>query len=301
MKQLIVIVGPTAIGKTSLSIELANYFHTEIISADSRQFYKEMEIGTAKPSMEELSQAPHHFINFLSIHDHYTAGKFEKDAIAKIENLFQVHDTLIMVGGSGLYVDAVCKGIDNIPSNEKVRQILNQELIDRGLEALQNELKEKDPNHYTVCNIKNPQRVIRALEVCRITGKPYSLFRNNVAKKRNFNIIKIGLNKEREIVYNRINERVNIMVEKGLFEEIKTLYSHKDLNSLKTVGYNELFKYIDKEIDSLDTAIELIKKNTRNFAKRQLTWFKKDETTQWFDPDEKNEIITYLQSKIIAH
>ena len=296
MKHLVVIVGPTAIGKTSLSIELAQYFNTEIISADSRQFYKEMAIGTAKPTPDELAQAPHHFVDFLNVTDEYNAGKFEQDAILKLEELFKNHDVVIMVGGSGLYVDAVCYGIDDIPSDPIIREQLNNELIEKGLETLQEELKAKDPKHYSNSNIKNPQRVIRALEVCRITGKSYSEFRNNSKKKRNFNIIKIGLNDDRETVYNRINQRVDIMMNKGLLEEVKKLHNKKYLNSLNTVGYKELFKHIDEKEFKLTEAIELIKKNTRNFAKRQLTWFRKDPSVKWFKPQQKNEIISYVQS-----
>lgn len=298
MKHLIVIVGPTAIGKTSLSIKLANFFNTEIISADSRQFFKEMSIGTAKPTKEELSQAKHHFVDFLSVEERYSAGQFETDAIAKIEELFLNHNVVIMVGGSGLYVDAVCKGIDDIPADLIIREQLNQQLAENGLLPLQTELKEKDPEHFATANIKNPQRVIRALEVCRSTGKTYTSFRNNSPKERSFQIHKIGLNTDREIVYDRINRRVDIMMKEGLFEEVKTLVSKQDLNPLNTVGYKELFKHLNEVDFSLKEAIELIKKNTRNFAKRQLTWFKKDKSTVWFEPSQTKEIITHLESVI---
>jgi len=297
MKQLIVIVGPTAIGKTSLSIELAQHFNCEIVSADSRQFFKEMAIGTAKPTKAELLAAPHHFIDCISVTERYSAGTFENDAMDTLNKLFKSNDYAILVGGSGLYVDAICNGIDDIPFDLKIREELNQELTKFGIEKLQNELKEKDPVHYDAMNISNPQRIIRALEVCRLTSKPYSTFRNNEPKKRDFDIIKIGLNTDREIVYNRINQRVDLMMKEGLLEEVKSLEEFKEYNALNTVGYKELFSHLKGEI-SLEDAIESIKQNTRNFAKRQLTWFNKDKKTKWFQPGNLNEIIDYLDSKV---
>lgn len=290
-KHLIVIVGPTAIGKTSLSIKLAKHFNCPILSADSRQFFKEIAIGTAKPTKEEMDGVKHYFIDSLSIHDEYNVGKFEKDAIATLTEIFQTDDIAIMVGGSGLYVDAVCKGIDDIPKDSKIRQDLVQELEAKGIEALQEELKERDPEHYENMNILNPQRLIRALEVCRVSGKPYSSFRQNKAKERDFVIHKIGLNTDRETVYANINKRVDIMMRQGLLDEVRSVYSFKDLNSLNTVGYKELFSYLDRKI-SLDEAVEQIKKNTRNFAKRQLTWFNRDDNTKWFTPNDSIEEIT---------
>ncbi|WP_258541114.1 tRNA (adenosine(37)-N6)-dimethylallyltransferase MiaA [Parvicella tangerina] len=287
---LIVIVGPTAIGKTSLSIKLAKHFNCPILSADSRQFFKEIAIGTAKPTPEEMDGVPHYFIDSLSIHDEYNVGKFEADAISTLEVVFSKNPVAILVGGSGLYVDAVCKGIDDIPKDKKIREQLVQELDDKGIAALQLELKEKDPLHFEKMNIQNPQRLIRALEVCRVSGKPYSSFRKGKQKKRPFQIHKIGLNTDREIVYNNINQRVDLMMEKGLLEEVKTVHEFNHLNSLNTVGYKELFKFLDGDI-SLDEAVELIKKNTRNFAKRQLTWFKRDDSTKWYTPNDSVENI----------
>jgi tRNA dimethylallyltransferase len=281
-KHLIVIVGPTAIGKTTFSIQLAQLFHTEIISADSRQFYKEMSIGTAKPSAEELSQAPHHFIGNISIQDVYSAGKFEQDALAIIEEKFNTHDVLIMVGGSGLYINAVCNGIDNIPSDENIKNALILQHKNEGLEPLLQQLKQVDETYYNQVDKGNPSRIIRALEVCLVSGKPYSSFRENTKKERPFNIVKIGLDAAREEIYNNIHQRVDVMMENGLLDEVKTLHPFKHLNALQTVGYSELFDYLDQKV-SLDEAVQLIKQNTRRYAKRQLTWFKKDEDVKWFD------------------
>ncbi|MDB4344308.1 tRNA (adenosine(37)-N6)-dimethylallyltransferase MiaA [bacterium] len=297
MKNLIVIVGPTGIGKTSLSIEIAKHFKCDIISADSRQFFKEMTIGTAKPTTTELAEAPHHFISNKSINQKYSAGTFEVEAIAKLKELHKTNDVAILVGGSGLYVNAVCDGIDDIPFDLKVREQLNKELEEFGAKPLREELKEKDPEHYARMNTKNPQRLVRAIEVCRITGKTYSSFRKNTVKKRDFNIIKIGLNADREVVYNRINQRVDLMMEKGLLDEVKSLEKNKNLNALNTVGYKELFAYLD-DYQTLEDAVDLIKQNSRNFAKRQLTWFKKDLTTNWFEPNKLPDILNYLEKEI---
>ncbi|MFP5471603.1 MAG: tRNA (adenosine(37)-N6)-dimethylallyltransferase MiaA [Bacteroidia bacterium] len=281
-KHLIVIVGPTAIGKTAFSIKLAQLFNTEIISADSRQFFKEMSIGTAKPNPEELSQAPHHFIGTISINDFYSAGKFEKNALAVIEEKFKTHEVLILVGGSGLYINAVCNGIDDIPSDENIKNKLLEQQKKDGLEPLLNQLKQLDESYYNEVDKNNPSRIIRALEVCLASGKPYSSFRESVKKERPFNIIKIGLDGARDNIYNNINQRVDNMMREGLLEEAKALYPFKHLNALQTVGYSELFDYFDEKI-SLEEAIQLIKQNTRRYAKRQLTWFKKDEDVKWFD------------------
>ena len=282
-KYLISIVGPTAIGKTALSIKLANYFNTEIISADSRQFFKEMSIGTAAPTEEELAAAPHHFIHHKSITEDYNVGAFEKDALSKIKELHQKHDTLIMVGGSGLYVDAVTKGLDYFPDiDPKIREQLNKTLEKEGLEALQLQLKNLDIVAYNTIAIDNPHRVIRALEICIGTNQPYSSFLNKEKNKRPFKTITVGLTADRDIIYNRINQRVDIMVENGLIEEVKSLTEYKNLNALNTVGYKEIFNYLDK-IWTLDFAISEIKKNSRRFAKRQLTWFKRNNETLWFD------------------
>ena len=298
-KYLISIVGPTAIGKTSLSIKLANFFNTEILSADSRQFYKEMQIGTAAPTAEELAQAKHHFIHNKSIEDIYNVGTFEKEAIATLDTLFKAHDVVIMVGGSGLYVDAVTKGLDYFPEVDKsIRERLNLELVENGLETLQLQLKTLDIDAYNTIAIDNPKRVIRALEICIGSGKPYSSFLNKDKNNRNFKTITIGLTAERAIIYNRINQRVDIMMAEGQLEEAKSLLDKQHLNALNTVGYKELFNYL-KEEWTLDFAIEEMKKNSRRFAKRQLTWFKRNEDTVWFDYEtESPEIISKVQSKM---
>ncbi|OEK08097.1 tRNA (adenosine(37)-N6)-dimethylallyltransferase MiaA [Flavivirga aquatica] len=282
-KYLIAIVGPTAIGKTSLSIKLANYFNTEIISADSRQFFKEMQIGTAAPTPEELAAAKHHFIHHKSIQENYNVGAFEKDALQCLNILFITQDIVIMVGGSGLYVDAVVKGLDYFPEVEStIRESLNNELETKGLEFLQNKLKALDYTSYNSIAIDNPHRVIRALEICIGTGKPYSSFLNKGKEKRYFKTITIGLTAEREIIYNRINQRVDIMIDEGLLDEVKSILPYKNLNALNTVGYKEIFNYLNDEW-TLEFAISEIKKNTRRFAKRQLTWFKKNKDTIWID------------------
>ncbi|MFD2823873.1 tRNA (adenosine(37)-N6)-dimethylallyltransferase MiaA [Lacinutrix iliipiscaria] len=282
-KFLISIVGPTAIGKTALSIQLANHFKTEIISADSRQFFKEMQIGTAAPTLEELNQAKHHFIHHKSIEDEYSVGTFEKEATKKLEELFENHDVVIMVGGSGLYVDAITKGLDYFPDVDKsIREQLNNQLLKQGIESLQEQLKLLDKTTYNTIAIDNPQRVIRALEVCIGTGKPYSSFLNKEKNNRFFNTLTVGLTAERPVIYSRINERVDIMMKDGLLNEVKGLINYSDLNALNTVGYKELFAYFNGE-STLDFAISEIKKNSRRFAKRQLTWFKRNENTLWFD------------------
>ncbi|MFI1743448.1 tRNA (adenosine(37)-N6)-dimethylallyltransferase MiaA [Thalassobellus sediminis] len=282
-KILISIVGPTAIGKTALSIKLANYFNTEIISADSRQFFKEMQIGTAAPTSEELAAAKHHFIHHKSIHDEYNVGAFEKDALKCLDTLFKNHDIVIMVGGSGLYVDAVTNGLDNFPKVDvSIRENLNNNLISKGLPYLQNQLKELDITSYNTIAIDNPKRVIRALEICIGSGKPYSSFLNKGKEKRNFKTITIGLTAERETIYNRINKRVDLMMQAGQLDEAKSLIEYNHLNALNTVGYKELFNFLNDEW-TLDFAISEIKKNTRRFAKRQLTWFRRNEQTLWFD------------------
>ncbi|MEJ6792469.1 MAG: tRNA (adenosine(37)-N6)-dimethylallyltransferase MiaA [Lacinutrix sp.] len=290
-KHLISIVGPTAIGKTSLSINLAKYFNTEILSADSRQFYKEMQIGTAAPTPFEISQAKHHFIHHKSIEETYNVGAFEKDAIATLDKLFKKHNVIIMVGGSGLYVDAVTKGLDYFPEVDKnVRERLNLELKENGLESLQVQLKSLDIESYNTIAIDNPQRVIRALEICIGSGKPYSSFLNKDKNKRHFKTITIGLTAGRETIYNRINKRVDIMMAHGQLEEAKSLVEQQDLNALNTVGYKELFNYFKGEW-TLDFAIEEMKKNSRRFAKRQITWFKRDKKTLWFDYNTRLETI----------
>ncbi len=293
-KYLISISGPTAIGKTGLSVFLAKSIDTEIISCDSRQFFKEMKIGTAVPTAEEMEGVPHHFIGHLSIFDDYSVGDFEKDAISKIEELFKKYDRLIMVGGSGLYEKAVTDGLDEFPEiDKKFREQLNREFSESGIEKLQNELKTVDPEYYKTADIQNPVRVIRALEIFRATGRKFSSFRIGQKTERDFKLIKIGLELPREELYERINKRVDLMMETGLLEEAKQLYPNRNLNSLQTVGYRELFDYFDGKTD-LETAISEIKKNSRRYAKRQLTWYRKDDRIVWFRPDEKEEILRYV-------
>ncbi len=293
---LISVLGATAIGKTSLSIELAKHFKTEIISCDSRQFYKEMTIGTAVPSKEELLAAKHHFIQNRSIFEDYNVGAFENDALNLLVGLFKKQPVVIMVGGSGLYADAVIKGLDDFPKvDPQIREGLKIKLNNEGIEVLQEQLKELDPLSYEKIDIENKQRVIRALEISIGSGKPYAHYLGLQTKKRSFNTIKIGLSADRDVIYQRINQRVDRMMEQGLLEEARDLYPHKDLNALQTVGYRELFAHFDGEL-SLDQAVSEIKKNTRRFAKRQGTWFRKDTTIQWFDyKTDINEIIAFIE------
>ncbi|CAL2082459.1 tRNA dimethylallyltransferase [Tenacibaculum sp. 190524A02b] len=296
---LITIVGATAIGKTALSIKLAQHFNCEIISCDSRQFYKEMTIGTAVPDTEELAAAPHHFIQNRSVFDDYNVGQFEKDALSTLDTLFKKNPIQIMVGGSGLYVDAVINGLDYFPDvDTEIRKDLTTQLEEKGIIHLQAQLKELDIEAYNTIAIDNPHRLIRALEICIGTGNTYSSYKNKPKQPRNFNVIKIGLTADREIMYDRINKRVDIMMQAGLLKEAESLYTHKHLNALQTVGYRELFSHFDGEF-SLDFAIEEIKKNTRRFAKRQGTWFRKDKNILWFDFQKDvnqiiNAIVTFL-------
>lgn len=297
-KYLICVVGPTAIGKTALSLALAKHFKTEIISADSRQFFREMSIGTAVPSTDELNEIRHHFIHHKSIHDVYNVGSFEKDAIEKLDELFLSLDTVILVGGSGLYIDAVTKGLDEFPLiDPDIREQLNLKLKSDGLESLQKELKVLDPEGYELIAIDNPHRVIRALEVSIGSGKPFSSFLKKNSKQRPFETIVIGLEADREIIYERINNRVDLMMESGLLAEVEQLNPNRHLNALNTVGYKELFNYLDRKWE-LDLAIDEIKKNSRRYAKRQLTWFRKNNTVKWFDYESPLEaIINYIESK----
>lgn len=295
---LIAVVGPTAIGKTDLAIRLAQHFKTEILSADSRQFFKEMGIGTAKPNAAELELAKHHFINSHSIQDAFSVGDFEKEGLQKLEEIFKNHETTILVGGSGLYLNAITQGFDNLPkAPPEIRNELNELLSSQGIEALQQRLKALDPDYFAEVDIHNPQRVIRALEVCISTGKPFSSFRTSTTKNRPFEIIKIGLNISRELLYQRINQRVDLMMEQGLLDEVKRLLPYRDLNALQTVGYQELFTYLDGKC-SLEDAVEKIKQNTRRFAKRQLTWFRKDTDITWFEPGQTPEIIRFVEEKM---
>ena len=305
MNYLITIIGPTAIGKTSLSIALAQHFGCEIISCDSRQFFKEMYIGTAVPSEDELASAPHHFIQNKSILEHYSVGDFEKEALEKLDELFEKNNIQIMVGGSGLYVDAVLKGFDEFPDiDEDIRTEINSKFDALGIEFLQDKLKELDPYYYKKLEkensqtLQNPQRMKRFVEVCIGSGLPYSDFIGKRNSKRNFTPIIIGLESDREIMYDRINQRVELMFEAGLVEEVKQLLPHKDRNALQTVGYRELFDYFEGK-NTLEFAAAQIKQNTRRFAKRQMTWFKRTENAIWFDFEtDRNKIIEIINSKI---
>lgn len=304
MKYLITIIGPTAIGKTSLSILLANHYQCEIVSCDSRQFFKEMTIGTAVPTKAELDAAKHHFIQNKSIEENYTVGDYEKEAIATIEKLFQTNDFVVLVGGSGLYVNAVLKGFDEFPEIEPaIREQVTKQYEKLGITYLQEQLRVLDPAYFEKITLENPQtlmnpqRMMRFVEVCLGSGQPYSSFLNQKTNERNFTPILIGLEADRKLMYERINQRVDIMMYEGLLQEAKKLYPQRELNALQTVGYRELFSYFDREI-TLDFAIEEIKKNTRRFAKRQLTWFKRDENTKWFNFETPiPTIIDYINSK----
>ncbi|SFW26952.1 tRNA (adenosine(37)-N6)-dimethylallyltransferase MiaA [Cellulophaga fucicola] len=300
-KTLISVVGPTAIGKTKLAIVLAQHFSTEIVSADSRQFFKEMTIGTAVPDTDELAAAPHHFIQHKSILESYSVGNFEKDALKKLEQLFTEKDIVVMVGGSGLYVDAVAKGLDNFPAvDSNIREDLNVLFNNKGIIALQEKLATLDPEYYNKVDKDNPHRLIRALEVCIGSGKAYSTFLNQEKPKRPFSIITVGIMADREIIYDRINTRVDIMVQNGLLEEAKALLEHQNLNALQTVGYRELFQFFSGDW-TLEFAISEIKKNTRRFAKRQLTWFKRNKDTHWVNyDDDSKEIIEAIEDKLKA-
>jgi tRNA dimethylallyltransferase len=288
-KTLYVVIGPTAVGKTALSISLAKYLDTDVISADSRQFFKEMTIGTAVPSTEELQTTTHHFIQHRSIQEEYNVGLFEKDAIAKISELFQKKDSLIMTGGSGLYINAVCFGLNEFPTiDTEIRETIREKYHNKGLEWLQEQVLEKDPKYFEKADIHNHQRMLRCLEVCLQTGQAYSQFTKENTVKRDFDIQMIGIEMERKLLYDRINKRVDIMIKNGLVEEVKKLQDQKDKNALQTVGYKEVFGYLNGD-HSLERAIELIKQNSRRYAKRQITWFKKYQDVKWVLTDAKAE------------
>lgn len=296
---LISIVGPTAIGKTSLSIQLARAFKTEILSADSRQFFREMQIGTAAPTPEELSAAPHHFIQHRSIHENYSVGDFEREALEKIETLFEKHNILVLVGGSGLYVKSILEGLDDFPDiDPSIRASLNEQVKQSGLKPLQEQLQDLDPDSFNKIDIENPHRVIRALEICLGSGQPYSSFLKRNKASREFNVIKIGLQAPREVIYDRINQRVDTMIREGLVEEARKLFPYKDLNALNTVGYKELFEHFEGK-STLEEAVAAIKMNTRRFAKRQLTWFRKEEDIHWFEyTTPPSQIISFIENQI---
>ena len=297
-KTLIVLVGATGIGKTSTAIKIAQHFKTEIISSDSRQVYKELSIGTAVPEIEELQSCKHHFIQTHSIHENYNASIFETEALKLLEQLYQKHNVIVMAGGSMLYIDALCNGIDDLPTVDKeIRDSLVERFELEGLEGLRLQLKTIDPVYYAEVDLKNPKRILHALEISIMTGKPYSSFRTNAKKTRSFDILKIGINTDRQVLYSRINQRVDGMIEKGLINEAKNVYPHKGINPLNTVGYKELFAYFDGDM-SEDEAIELIKKNTRNYARKQLSWFRRDNTITWFEPERTDDIINFLELNI---
>ena len=286
-KKLIVVVGPTAVGKTSLSIELANFIGTEIVSADSRQFYKELNIGVATPTALELSMAKHNLIGHISIHQKYNVADFEQDALKEVERIFQNNDYAVLTGGSGLYVNALCYGVDNMPDvKPEIREELNELFSTQGIEPLQEELMRKDPEYWQIVDKQNHIRLIRALEICRQTGKTFTSFRLGEKKRRNFEIIKLGLERSRENLLERIYQRVDLMLEEGLENEARSVYPFRDLQALQTVGYKELFEYFDGKVN-FPTAVENIKINTRQYAKRQMTWFKKDKNTTWLDAENK--------------
>ncbi|MEB2776220.1 tRNA (adenosine(37)-N6)-dimethylallyltransferase MiaA [Algoriphagus sp. D3-2-R+10] len=295
---LILVVGPTAVGKTDLCLNLAKNFKTEIVSCDSRQFYREMNLGTAKPNFDELKQVPHHFINSLSIEDEYDVRKFERDALALLDELFQKHQVVIMTGGSGLFADAIVNGLDEMPEvAPEIRAGIIKEYEENGLAFLQNEIAKNDPEYFDIVDQKNPQRLMRALEIWRGTGKKFSSFRVKSKKERPFNVIKIGLERDREKLYSRIDLRMDQMIAAGLFDEADALFSKRNLNALQTVGYSEIFGFLDGKYDK-EEAIRLLKRNSRRYAKRQITWFKKDESIRWFSPEKQVEILDYLQDQI---
>ncbi len=294
-KYLVVILGPTAVGKTRLSIDIANALGAEILSADSRQFYKELKIGVAAPTAEELAAARHHFIGHLSIHDYYSVSRYEQDVLPLLDDYFKTRDIALLVGGSGMYIDVVCEGIDDLPDpDEDLRTKLQKRLETEGLENIRAELKERDPEFFEIVDLNNPKRVLRALEVCIQTGKKYSELRSRKKVQRPFEIIKTGLQLPREILVERIHRRVDAMLEEGWLEEAKSVFEYRHLNALNTVGYKELFQYMEGNW-SFDFAIEKIKTNTRRFAKRQMTWFRKDERIKWFEPRQKEEIIRFVK------
>lgn len=297
-KHLIVLIGPTGVGKTELSIRMAEKYNTSIVSADSRQLYHELKIGTAAPTSEQLKRVPHYFIGTLQLTDYYSAAQYETDAINLLNKLFQEKNVIVLTGGSMMYVDAICKGIDDIPAvDSETRELMLEKYEKEGLERLCGELKLLDPEYYRIVDRKNPKRVIHALEICYMTGKTYTSFRTRQKKERPFHIIKIGLTRDRDELYERINKRVDMMIEEGLPEEVKSVYPYRHLNSLNTVGYKELFKFLNGEWE-LQFAIDKIKQNSRIYSRKQMTWFKRDQDIQWFHPEKETEILDYLCSAV---
>ena len=295
---LLVLIGPTGVGKTELSLSIAERYHTDIVSSDSRQLYADLKIGTASPTAEQLARVNHHFVGVLKLTDYYSAAQYEAEVIKKLDELFKEHSVVLLTGGSMMYVDAVCKGIDDIPTVDKdTRELMIKRYEEEGLERLCAELKILDPAYYAQVDLKNPKRVIHALEICYMTGKTYTSFRTQSKKERPFNIIKIGLKRDREELYERINRRVDIMMEEGLLDEVRSVYAYKDLNSLNTVGYKEMFKFLDGEWD-LPFAIEKVKQNSRIYSRKQMTWFKRDEDITWFHPDQQEDIMKFIDSRL---
>ncbi len=295
---LLVLLGPTGVGKTNISLRLAEYFDCPIVSSDSRQFYRELKIGTATPTKQQLSRVKHYFIGSHSIFDDYSAGQYELDAIKLLAELFENHKVVLLVGGSMMYIDTICNGIDDIPTvNAEIRKYWLDTFAGKGLYYIQEELKRLDPKHYEEVDLQNHKRVLHALEVCTITGKPFSDIRIGKRKERPFNILKIGLNRSREELYNRINSRVDEMMAEGLLQEAEKFYEHRQLNTLNTVGYKELYEYMDGNW-SLEFAVNMIKQDSRRYAKRQLTWFNRDKEINWFHPDNEPEIVEFVHSKL---
>ena len=293
-KTLIVITGPTAVGKTDLCLDIAKYFGIPIINADSRQIYREIKIGTAAPTEEQLQQVRHYFVGTQALTDYYSASIYEQEVMSLLDTLFQTSDYALLSGGSMMYIDALCNGIDDIPTvDDETRNTLKRRLAEEGLESLCEQLRVLDPEHYEIVDKKNPRRVVHALEICLMTGRTYTSFRTNEHTERPFNILKIGLTRDREIIYERINRRVDIMMEQGFLDEARSVYPLRHLNALNTVGYKELFAYLDGTW-SLDEAIERIKGNTRRYARKQLTWYKKDPLVTWFSPDDKKLILNHI-------
>ena len=294
MKTLLVIIGPTGVGKTELSLQMAEFFRTCILNADSRQLYRDIPIGTAAPTAQEKDRVRHYFVGTLGLEEYYSAAQYEADVMSLLQKKFEEHDVVVMSGGSMMYIDAVCQGIDDIPTVDDETRIRMKERYEKeGLEPLAAELRLLDPEYYAICDIKNPKRVVHALEICYMTGKTYTSFRVKTQKERPFRIMKIGLSREREELYHRINTRVDKMMEDGLLDEARKVYPFRTCNSLNTVGYKELFKYFDGEW-TLDLAVEKIKRNSRVYSRKQMTWFKKDEQTMWFHPDQLEEIKSYI-------
>lgn len=295
---LIVLTGPTGVGKTELSLRLAEHFQTSIVSSDSRQLYADLKIGTAAPTPEQLQRVPHHLIGTLQLTDYYSAAQYEQEALAILENLFTQRDVVLLTGGSMMYVDAICKGIDDIPTiDAETRELMLQKLESEGLEHLCAELKLMDPEYYRIVDLKNHKRVVHALEICYMTGKTYTSYRKQQKKERPFRIIKIGLTRDRAELYDRINRRVDQMMDEGLLEEARTVYPYRALNSLNTVGYKEMFQYLDDTWD-LPFAIEKIKQNSRIYSRKQMTWFKRDEEMRWFHPEQEAEVLAYIRKEI---